>query len=106
MSWISIDDEAAAIEHVLLTRELSGPVNLVAPNPVTNREFAKTLGRVLRRPAVLPTPVLPLRLAFGSEFVEEVLLASTRVMPAQLFASGYRFRDPELEPALSDLLRG
>jgi uncharacterized protein len=106
MSWISIDDEAAAIEHVLLTRELSGPVNLVAPNPVTNREFAKTLGRVLRRPAVLPTPVLPLRLAFGSEFVEEVLLASTRVMPAQLLASGYRFRDPELEPALRNLLRG
>jgi len=106
VSWISIEDEAAAIEHVLAHGELSGPVNLVAPNPVTNREFAKTLARVLRRPAFLPTPVLPLRLAFGTEFVEEVLLASARVMPAQLLASDYSFRDPKLEPALSGLLRG
>ena len=105
MSWISIEDEAAAIEHALVSGELSGPVNLVAPNPVTNRKFAKTLGRVLHRPAVLPTPLLPLRLAFGTEFVEEVLLASARVMPAHLLASGYRFRDPELEPALRNLLR-
>jgi uncharacterized protein (TIGR01777 family) len=104
-SWISIDDEAAAIEHAIVSDELSGPVNLAAPNPVTNREFAKTLGRVLRRPAVLPTPLLPLRLAFGSEFVEEVLLASARVFPASLLASGYRFRFSELEPALSHLLR-
>jgi uncharacterized protein (TIGR01777 family) len=105
MSWISIEDEVAAIEHALATRELSGPVNLVAPNPVTNREFAKTLGRVLRRPAVLPTPLLPLRLAFGSEFVEEVLLSSARALPERLLASGYRFRFAELEPALNDLLR-
>ena len=105
MSWIAIEDEAAAIEHVLVTEALSGPVNLVAPNPVTNREFAKTLGRVLRRPAVLPTPVLPLRLAFGGEFVEEVLLTSARVLPVRLLESGYRFRFAELEPALSDVLR-
>jgi uncharacterized protein (TIGR01777 family) len=104
MSWISIEDEAAAIEHALVTGELSGPVNLVAPNPVTNREFAKTLGRVLGRPAVLPTPTLPLRVAFGNEFVEEVLLASARALPARLLASGYSFRFGELEPALSELL--
>ena len=104
-SWISIEDEAAAIEHVLGSAELSGPVNLVAPNPVTNRDFAKTLGRALHRPAVLPTPVLPLRVIFGSEFVEEVLLASARVLPTQLLASGYRFQFPELEPALTSLLR-
>jgi NAD dependent epimerase/dehydratase family enzyme len=79
-------------------------VNLVSPNPVTNREFAKTLGRVLRRPAVLPTPVLPLRLAFGGEFVEEVLLASTRAVPSRLTATGYGFEHRDLETALTDVL--
>jgi NAD dependent epimerase/dehydratase family enzyme len=105
MSWIAIDDEVAAIEHALVTEALSGPVNLVSPHPVRNREFAKTLGRVLRRPAVLPTPTAPLRLVFGSQFVEEVLLASQRAVPSRLLASGYRFRFPELEPALNDVIR-
>jgi uncharacterized protein (TIGR01777 family) len=105
MSWISIEDEVGAIEHALVTATLSGPVNLAAPNPVKNREFAKTLGSVLHRPAVLPTPVLPLRLAFRSEFVDEVLLTSARAVPGRLIASGYRFNFPELEPALSGLLR-
>jgi uncharacterized protein (TIGR01777 family) len=105
MSWISIEDEVAAIEHGLVAEALSGPVNLVSPHPVRNREFAKTLGRVLRRPAVLPTPTAPLRLAFGSEFVEQVLLASQRAVPSALLASGYRFRFPELEPALNDVIR-
>jgi uncharacterized protein len=104
MSWISIADEVGAIEHALVTGELSGPLNAVAPNPVTNREFAKTLGRVLRRPAVLPTPLTPLRLAYGREFVEEVLLASARVQPTKLLTCGYRFRFRELDAALSDLL--
>jgi uncharacterized protein (TIGR01777 family) len=104
MSWISLDDEVAAIENALVTEELSGPVNLVAPRPVTNREFAKTLGRVLHRPAVLRTPLTPLRMAYGSEFVEEVLLASARAVPSRLLASGYRFEHAELEVALTDLL--
>lgn len=104
-SWISIDDEVAAIEHALTTDGLQGPVNLVAPNPVTNREFAKTLGRVLRRPAILPTPLAPLKLVYGSEFVEEVLLFSIRALPAKLEASGFRFEHPEIEPALVALLR-
>jgi hypothetical protein len=72
---------------------------------VTNREFAKTLGRVLRRPALLPTPLTPLKLVYGSDFVREVLLFSTRAVPEKLQASGYRFEHPELERALTDLLR-
>jgi uncharacterized protein len=104
-SWISIDDEVRAIEHALTTDGLEGPVNLVSPDPVTNREFAKTLGRVLRRPAVLPTPLAPLRLIYGSEFVREVLLFSTRALPAKLLATGYRFKHAELEDALTNLLR-
>jgi uncharacterized protein len=105
MSWVSIGDEVGAIVHALVTEELAGPINVVAPLPVTNREFAKTLGRVLRRPAVLRTPLAPLRIVFGREFVEEVLLASARVVPSRLLATGYRFEHPELEPALTDLLR-
>jgi uncharacterized protein (TIGR01777 family) len=105
-SWISIDDEVAAIEHALTSDGLEGPVNLVAPNPVTNREFAKTLGRVLRRPAVLPTPLAPLKLVYGSEFVREVLLFSTRAFPAKLDASGYRFEHTDIERAFIALLRG
>jgi uncharacterized protein (TIGR01777 family) len=105
MSWISIVDEVGAIERALVTEELSGPINLVSPNPVTNREFAKTLGRVLHRPAVLPTPLLPLKLAYGTEFVDEVLLASTRATPSRLRAAGYRFEHEELQEALSALLR-
>jgi uncharacterized protein (TIGR01777 family) len=104
-SWISIDDEVGAIEHALTTDGLEGPVNLVSPHPVPNREFAKTLGRVLRRPAVLPTPLAPLRLIYGGEFVREVLLASTRALPAKLLASGYRFEHTELEDALTAVLR-
>jgi uncharacterized protein len=104
-SWISIDDEVRAIEHALTTEGLEGPVNLVSPHPVTNREFAKTLGRVLRRPAVLPTPLAPLKLIYRSEFVREVLLFSTRARPAKLLANGYRFEHTELEGALTDLLR-
>jgi uncharacterized protein (TIGR01777 family) len=104
-SWISIDDEVRAIEHALTAEGLEGPVNLVSPDPVTNREFAKTLGRVLRRPAVLPTPLAPLRLIYGSEFVREVLLFSTRALPAKLLATGFRFEHPELEDALTDVLR-
>jgi uncharacterized protein (TIGR01777 family) len=104
-SWISIDDEVRAIEHALTTDGLEGPVNLVSPDPVTNREFAKTLGRVLRRPAVLPTPLAPLRIIYGSEFVREVLLFSTRALPAKLLATGYRFEHAELEDALTSVLR-
>ena len=99
-SWVSLDDEVAAILHAIDTPSISGPVNVVAPTPVTQREFASTLGRVLHRPAVLPTPLFPLRLVYGRELVSQVLLWSERVMPDVLAASGFTFRHPTLEAAL------
>jgi len=103
MSWIALDDVVGAIHHTLITDELRGPVNAVAPYPVTNREFTKTLGRVLRRPTLFPMPALAARLAFG-EMADELLLASTRVEPKRLLATGYAFCYPELEAALPHVL--
>ncbi len=105
VSWIALDDLVGAVGHAIRTEALDGPVNAAAPNPVTNREFAKTLGRVLGRPAVLPAPAFALRLLLG-EMADELLLASARVEPGRLLRSGYRFRHPELEEALRHLLRG
>jgi uncharacterized protein len=104
MSWIAIDDVTGVIQHVLANESLSGPVNAVAPKPVTNREFTKTLGHALRRPALFPVPSFALRLAFG-ELADAVLLASAFVVPARLQAASYAFRYPELEGALRHLLR-
>lgn len=103
MPWIAIDDVAAAIAHCLITPSLTGPVNLVAPNPATNYEFTKTLGKVLSRPTIAPLPAFMARIVFG-EMADALLLASTRVQPGKLTASGYQFRFPELEPALRHLL--
>lgn len=103
MSWISLDDTAAAIEHLLQEESLRGPVNLVAPHPVTNREFTKTLGRVLQRPTLFPVPAFAARLVFG-QMADEMLLCSERVQPTRLQASGYTFRHPLLEEALRFLL--
>jgi hypothetical protein len=103
-SWISLDDEVAAISFALKTDSLTGPVNLTAPHPVTNAEFTKTLGRVLHRPAVLVVPPFALAAVFGRQMVEEMLLASQRVMPVALERHGFQFRHPELEAALRDLL--
>ncbi len=105
MSWITIDDEIAAIRAVIDDERFRGPINLTAPNPVTNHEFAQTLGRVLHRPAILPTPMLPLKLRFGPELVETLLLASQRVQPAELEANGFGFQFPVLEPALEAIIR-
>ncbi len=105
MSWIALDDLVGAIDHAIRTGSLEGPVNAVSPRPVTNREFARTLGRVLGRPAVLPVPAFAVRLVLG-EMVNELLLASARVEPDRLLLSGYAFRHPELEGALRHLLRG
>jgi uncharacterized protein (TIGR01777 family) len=104
MSWIVLDDVVAAIRAAIADARLHGPVNVTAPNPVTNHEFAHTLGRVLHRPAVLPTPLLPLRLRYGRELVRVLLLASQRVVPAQLESVGFAFGAPVLEPALASLL--
>jgi uncharacterized protein (TIGR01777 family) len=103
LSWIALDDAVGVIHHSLVTADLSGPVNAVAPSPVTNREFTKTLGRVLGWPTLFPVPALGARLAFG-EMANELLLASTLVQPARLLASGYPFRYPELGGALRHLL--
>ncbi len=102
-SWISIDDAAGAIHHALMTDGLAGPVNAVAPNPATNLDFTKTLGRVLRRPTIVPMPAFAARLALG-EMADELLLASSRIEPKLLLESGYDFRQPTLEGALRHLL--
>jgi NAD dependent epimerase/dehydratase family enzyme len=99
-SWIALDDAVAVIRFAIENPALEGPVNAVAPNPVTGAEFARTLGRVLGRPAVLPAPAFALRLAFGREMADEVLLASQRVVPRRLLDSGFVFRYPALENAL------
>jgi uncharacterized protein len=103
MSWVAIDDLLGIIHHALDRKDLAGPVNAVAPSPVTNAEFVKTLGRVLGRPTVAAVPAFALRLAFG-EMAEATILASTRVRPARLQATRYRFRFPGLEGALRHLL--
>lgn len=103
MSWIALDDLVGVVHHALVTGSLSGPVNAVAPEAVTNGQFTKALGRVLSRPTIAPLPAFAARLAFG-EMADALLLASTRVAPERLLASGYRFRYPELEGALRHLL--
>lgn len=103
-SWISIDDEVAAIGHALRTGDLAGPVNLTAPNPVTNAELTATLGAVLHRPTALPTPLLPLKARFGTELVQTLLLDGQRVLPARLEASGFEFAHPTLDGALRAIL--
>jgi uncharacterized protein (TIGR01777 family) len=102
-SWIAIDDAIGVVHHALFTDDLSGPVNAAAPESVTNREFASTLGRVLRRPAILPAPAPALRLLFG-EMADTALLAGQRLLPAKLVGSGYVFRYPTLEAALRHVL--
>ncbi|OGH60924.1 MAG: TIGR01777 family protein [Candidatus Lindowbacteria bacterium RIFCSPLOWO2_12_FULL_62_27] len=103
MSWISVDDAVRAISFVLDTKTLIGPVNLVAPRPVTNREFSKTLGRTLHRPAIFPMPAFAARLAFG-EMADALLLASARVVPGRLEAAGFSFAHPDLATALKHIL--
>ncbi|MGH8070764.1 MAG: TIGR01777 family oxidoreductase [Candidatus Entotheonellia bacterium] len=103
MSWIALDDAVGAIQHAIVTDALQGPTNAVAPRAVTNQEFTKTLGAVLGRPTVIPLPAFAARLMFG-EMADELLLASARVQPAKLLASGYGYRYPELEGALRHLL--
>ena len=103
-SWIAIDDELGAILHVVGDDTVRGPVNLTAPNPVTNAEFTKTLGKVLGRPTLLPTPTFALKALFGGDAVDEMFLGGQRVVPAKLEATGYEFRHPHLEHALRALL--
>lgn len=103
MSWVAIDDVLGALHHVLSDASFTGPFNLVAPEPVTNRIFTKTLGKVLGRPTVLPAPAFALRAVLG-EMADGTLLASSRVRPERLEKGGYAFRFPELEGALAHVL--
>ena len=103
-SWISIDDLVGVIGHALADERVRGPLNAVGPEPVTNAEFARTLGRVLGRPAVLPAPAWALRLALGRGLADEALLAGQRVRAGALAASGYRFRHENVEAALRHVL--
>lgn len=102
-SWVAMEDVTGAIRHALHSGRLRGPANVTAPEPVTNAEFTRVLGRVLRRPTVFPVPAFGARLLMG-EMADALLLSSARVAPAALAADGYQFRQPELEPALRSLL--
>jgi uncharacterized protein len=103
MSWIALEDVLGVIRALLASEAFSGPVNIVAPNPVRNAEFTRALARVLRRPAIFPAPAFALRLAVG-EMADELLLVSQRVQPQKLLGAGYAFCHPELEPALKSIL--
>ncbi|NUP13949.1 MAG: TIGR01777 family protein [Polyangiaceae bacterium] len=99
MSWISLGDAVRGFHFAAEREDLSGPVNLVAPNPVDNRTFAKTLGAVLHRPAIVPVPAFALELAFG-QMARETVLASQNVTPKKLLDAGFEFEHPHLEDAL------
>ena len=103
-SWIALDDLLGAVHHALFLPTLRGPVNAVAPQPATNRQFTRALGRALGRPTLLPLPAFGVKLLMG-EMGQALLLASTRVEPRRLLATGYRFQFPELEGALRHALR-
>ena len=102
-SWISMDDEVASIIH-LLTANVSGAVNLTAPQPVTNAEFTKVLARVVKRPAIVPVPTFAPKILLGGELADALLFTGQRVMPHALTASGYVFKHSTLESALRSLL--
>ncbi len=103
MSWISLADAIDAILFLLETPGLAGPVNLTAPNPVRNAEFTQALGRLLRRPTILPVPAVALRLAFG-QMADEALLSSARAFPQKLISAGFRFTHPMVNQALAAAL--
>lgn len=101
--WVALDDVVGAIVHALEDDTLRGPANVSAPNPLTNAEFTRALGQVLRRPTVVPLPARAARLALG-EMADELLLTSARMKPERLQKNGYEFRYPQLKGALKHLL--
>ena len=105
LSWIHIEDLVAAVLHIMAHSELSGPVNMVSPNPVTNAEFTEALAETARRPAIFAVPAFAARLIFG-EFAEEGLLSSARVLPQRLLDKGFHFENPDLGRAFRELLGG
>ena len=105
MSWIALEDVIGGLKFLLEDKSIAGPVNFVAPNPVTNAEFTSTLGRVVSRPTIFPMPAFAARLAFG-EMADALLLSSQRVDPAVLEDKGFLFSWPTLEPALQHIING
>jgi uncharacterized protein (TIGR01777 family) len=105
MSWVSIDDEVGALRH-LIDHDLSGPFNIVAPQPVTNAEMTAALGRAMHRPSLVPVPAFGPRLLFGREMADLTIFASQRVVGDRLAASGYAFRHPDVDTALAAVLGG
>jgi hypothetical protein len=103
MSWIHNDDQCGAIRHLMMTEQAEGPINIVAPNPVQNKEFVKTLAKVMGTRAIFPAPELALRIALGD--IAATLLDSQRVSAQKLLDLGYQFKFTQLEPALRDLLK-
>jgi uncharacterized protein (TIGR01777 family) len=104
MSWIDLEDVIGVIHYAMTHEDLRGPVNTVAPNPVTNQEFTQVVSRVLFRPAILPVPALAVKATFG-EMGAALLLSSQRANPVQLEESGYKFQFPTIESALRHQLR-
>ena len=102
-SWITLKDTIDAVEHILQNPSITGPVNIVSTNPVTNKEFTKTLAHILKRPAFLPAPKFLLKLTLG-QFAEQTLFASSRAKPEKLLQTEFHFEDPNLEPALRAML--
>jgi hypothetical protein len=98
--WISLPDELAAIQFLLTAKDISGPVNLTAPTPVTNAKFSHALGRALHRPAFLPVPGFALRIALG-EFADEGVLAGQRALPQKLLDAGFTFAHPDIDSAMA-----
>lgn len=103
-SWVTLEELPLIIDHLVSNPGIQGPVNAVSPVPVTNREFAKTLGKVLGRPAIFAQPAWLLKLLFG-EMAKQTILAGARVTPAKLLDSGYQFRYPDLQTALRETLK-
>ena len=104
LAWIHLEDYVRALRFLIENSSARGVYNLTAPNPVTNKEFAKILGRVMRRPSFIPVPGFAMKLAFGE--VAEVALGGQNVIPRRLQEAGFEFRYPEVEPALRALLSG
>jgi uncharacterized protein len=104
LPWIHIDDEIGLIRYAMANEGVSGPLNAVAPEPVTNAEFSAALGRALGRPVVMAAPAIALRVALGTQMADELLLASQRAMPVRTLDTGYKFKQPLLAAALKDLV--
>jgi hypothetical protein len=104
LPWIHLEDHIGLVRHVMSHEAVSGPLNCVAPEPVTHGEFVRSLGEVLGRPTMLKAPLFALRLRYTSQFVDEVLLASQRVMPVRTLETGYAFRHPLLRGALAEVV--